>query len=176
MTHDPLLLDYLESAALKPWEGIVFRYTVGGREPDRENTMGARWNPPGLGAIYTALARETALAELHHFVSGLVPVPSRMVLTLYEIHLSLQKILDLGSTRPLRQAGLTDKELSSPDFGPCQRVGAAAQWLGAGGLLVPSARDRGTNLVVYPSGQPPDYEFEVLSSEPLELRDVLRTR
>ena len=44
------------------------------------------------------------------------------------------------------------------------RCGAIA-WLGNDGLLVPSARADGVNLVIFPNQQRADYEFRVLTSE-----------
>jgi RES domain-containing protein len=37
--------------------------------PDAENTRGARWNPPGVAAIYTSLARDGALAEAEYQIA-----------------------------------------------------------------------------------------------------------
>jgi RES domain-containing protein len=37
--------------------------------PDAENILGARWNPPGVAAIYTSLTREGALAEAEHQIA-----------------------------------------------------------------------------------------------------------
>ena len=44
--------------------------------PDRVNTAGARWNPPGVGAIYTVLHCGTALAEGQHAIDVQPRAPS----------------------------------------------------------------------------------------------------
>ena len=49
-----------------PWTGRVFRVMLGDYAPDRENTLGARWNPPDVAAIYTCLAEETCIAEVEY--------------------------------------------------------------------------------------------------------------
>jgi len=170
MTHDPKLLDYLESLRRATWQGVVFRYTAGGRPPQRENTMGARWNPRGVPAIYTTLERETAIAELRHHIEALSPRPTRLNFKLYRIRVSVDRVVDLSSEEELGRAGLTLDHLHGDDFSACQRLGAAAHWLSTGALLVPSARRAGArNLVIFSDRQQPDHEFEVLDDEPLKL-------
>ncbi len=44
-------------------------------------------------------------------------------------------------------------------------VGGAAEWLKHDGILVPSARALGTNLVIFPNQQSATYRFEVKGSE-----------
>jgi RES domain-containing protein len=61
--YPPELLDRLQALTPAPWSGQVFRHMFGSYPPDAENTRGARWNPPGVAAIYTSLTREGALAE-----------------------------------------------------------------------------------------------------------------
>lgn len=166
MTHDPALLDYLESLQRARFDGTVFRYTAGARPPDRENTLGARWNPPGVPAIYVTLQRETAYAELRHHLGMLSPPPSKRNFTLFTIRIGVDMVGDLRSPERIRAVGLTSEILGQPDFAPCQAVGSAARWLKMGGLLVPSARRKDAhNLVIFPDVD--DFEFEVLGSEPM---------
>lgn len=169
MIHDPELLDKLQELEPIPWEGRVFRYMFGNVDPGRANTRGARWNPPGVGAIYTALDRRTLLAELEYRL-GLDVVRPRATPTLYAIHVSLFNVLDLSSPGQLQAIGMTEDEFRSVDYRACQKVGGAVAWLEHDGLLVPSARHLGTNLVIFPASEGPDSEFEVIESERLEPR------
>jgi RES domain-containing protein len=133
--------------------------------PERENTLGARWNPPQVPAIYTSLARETALAEADYQISmePLRPVVRR---TIYCIQVSLQSVLDLSVVGALAKLGVNEPELAAIDHAACQRIGGAIEWLGHDGLLVPSARiTDGVNLAIYPNQQGPSYEFRVLDCE-----------
>src|SRR5712692_1040137 len=107
MAHDPGLLDYLESLSRTSWRGTVFRYTAGGRAPDRENTMGARWNPRSDPAIYATLERETAIAELRHHLSVLAPPPTRLNFMLYTIRVTVDGVLDLSTSERIAAVGLT---------------------------------------------------------------------
>jgi RES domain-containing protein len=125
---------------------------------------GARWNEPNFAAIYTSCERETALAEAEYYIS-LQPVRPRAKRTLFTIHVSLSKVIDLTSAGLLAQLGITDDILASIDHAPCRTIGGAVNWLGHAGLLVPSARRRGgTNLVIYQQDLSTD-SFEVTAEE-----------
>lgn len=74
MLYPPELLDRLQAITPAPWAGQAFRHMFGDYPPDAENTRGARWNPPGVAAIYTSLARDGALAEAEHQIA-VQPIP-----------------------------------------------------------------------------------------------------
>ena len=133
--------------------------------PERENTLGARWNPPEVPAIYTSLARETVIAEAEYQIN-MEPRRPLVRRTIYRIQVSLQSVLDLSDAETLAGLGLNQAELAAIDHTACQRIGGAVEWLEHDGLLVPSARAAdGINLAIYPNRQGPNYEFRVLDSE-----------
>jgi len=149
MIYRPEMLDILQSAAVSAWDGTVYRHMFGSHSPARSNTEGARWNAPGLAAIYTSCERETALAEAEYYIS-LQPLRPRAKRTLFTLHVSLKNVVDLTATDLLPRLGITDDVLSSIDHSPCRTIGGAVNWLGHDGLLVPSARrPGGTNLVIF---------------------------
>jgi RES domain-containing protein len=131
------------------------------------NTRGARWNPPGVGAIYTSLERESAIAEAEYRIS-LEPFRPRAKRTLYELRIELESALDLTSKELLVAVGVTDEELGALDFTACQLVGGAVAWLEHDGLLVPSARHGGVNLVIFPTAQDPERDWAIVNTEVLE--------
>lgn len=144
---DPQLLDQLEALPSAPWNGTAWRHMFNDYPPERVNTGGARWNPRGVGAIYTALDAETALAEGQHAVD----VQRRRLFAkrvLYEVEIQAEDVVDLTGEGLLNTLGLTIEQLASDDFTACQQVGGALAWLGRGGLVVPSARNDGSNLVI----------------------------
>ena len=103
MAYDPDLLDQLENLGSETFSGEVFRYTGGRRRPDQENTVGARWNPPEVAAIYTALDLDTLMAEFEHHLAALSPAPKRDAFTLYSLHVEIENVVDLREpTIPLR--------------------------------------------------------------------------
>jgi RES domain-containing protein len=164
MIYRPEMLDLLQSAAVPEWEGTVYRHMFGPQPPARANTGGARWNEPNLAAIYTSCERETALAEAEYYIS-LQPLRPRARRTLFTIHVSLRKVIDLTPSGLLARLDIPDNVLAAMDHTPCRTIGAAVNWLGYIGLLVPSARRRGgTNLVIYQQ-DPPDESFAIIDKE-----------
>ena len=165
MAHSRELLQALEQRKPRPWRGIVYRHMFADYPPERENTLGARWNPPDVPAIYTSLARETVLAEAEYQIN-MEPRRPLVRRTVYRIQVSLQSVLDLSAADALAGLGLNRAELVAIDHTACQRIGGAVEWLEHDGLLVPSARAAdGVNLAIYPNRQGPGYEFRTLGSE-----------
>jgi RES domain-containing protein len=165
MTHDPGLLDYIEGLPTNDWVGRVFRYVADGRRPEKENTHGARWNPRPVGALYTALEEDTARAELNFHLSALSPRPSKAKFTLYTFRVEVRHVVDLTPT-PVRKAiGLSQEALEADDQIVCRSIGGACHWLKIGALLVPSARvATGSNLVIFCSNQPVEFELQYVES------------
>jgi RES domain-containing protein len=147
VTYDPALLDAVEALPATDWEGRVWRHMFNDYTPDRVNTSGARWNPPGVGAIYTARERATALAEGQHAID-MQPRRAYARRVLYQVEVSVTQLVDLTEAGSLAAVGLRDLDVRADTHAACQRVGGAAAWLDRGGLLVPSARDTGSDLVI----------------------------
>lgn len=168
MIYDPALLDRLEQCDGAAWHGHVFRHVMGSAPPELANLRGARWNPPGTQALYTSLSETTAKAEGDYVIS-LQPTPPHAPRTIYELVVSLANLLDLTPADRLAELGITEAELTSYEWGPCQAVGGAMAWLKHDGLLVPSARDRdGSNLVIFPANQAPESELQVRAQHPVQ--------
>lgn len=162
---DPGLLDAIEALAAEHWHGRVWRHMLGESPPERVNTRGARWNPPGVGALYTALERETAIAEGDRLIE-IQPRPILVKRMLYELEIDVVGVVDLTSDSALESVGLTRADIQSDDMSNCQRIGGAIAWLGRGGILVPSARRAGDNMVILvgPGGES---EIERVTTEVL---------
>jgi len=161
------LLRVLEALEAQTWEGFVWRHMFGVNQPSRANQSGARWNPPGVPAIYCSLDRATALAEGDHAVS-VQPLKPTATRTIYKLRVRLQKVLDLSSGAALLDLGIDDKEISNDNHLACQTIGGAVEWLEHDGMLVPSARSSGRNLVVFPRRQAAGADFEVVDSHLVE--------
>jgi RES domain-containing protein len=134
--------------------------------PDAENTRGARWNPPGVAAIYTSLAREGALAEAEYQIA-VQPIRPRARRIIYTLELTLASVLDLTDAEILQNLGVGAAELAGDDMTACRQLGGAAHWLKHDRLLLPSARSSNTNLVIFPTTRSPDIRFEILQAEPV---------
>lgn len=105
-TYDPRLLDALESLPETNWQGPVWRHMFGDNPPERPNVAGARWNPPGVGAVYTAFERDTAIAEGQHAVD-VQPLRPRVKRVLYQVEVTAAGLIatDGAGCPPRRRAG-----------------------------------------------------------------------
>lgn len=155
--YDPALLDAIEQLPAPDWRGRAWRHMFNDYPPERSNTSGARWNPPGVEAIYTALDRDTAVAEGQHAID----VQPRRIFrrrVLYELEIDVMGVVDLTTTEALTSVGLTLANIADDSHAACQQVGGAIAWLHRGGILVPSARNDGTNLVILLGAGDPEIE------------------
>ena len=164
MAYDQQTVQLLQGFSSAPWKGVVFRHMFANFPPDRENIRGARWNPPDAPAIYTSLARETCIAEAEYYIDlqSVRPSARRVV---YRIEVSLERVLDLSAPADLVRIGLTRQNLVSTDHSDCQRIGGVVEWLQNDGLLVPSVRAEGFNLVIFPNRRKEGYRFRAIDSE-----------
>lgn len=164
---DRQLLDQLARLGTRPWSGTVWRCTFADNPPDRANVRGARWNPPGLEALYASLERATALAESDHLIA-VQPLQPRTRRTLHHLRIELRHVIDLSDRRLLASLGVDEDALSADDYRACQALGGAAAFLHIDGLVVPSARHAGENVVVFFTGGTETPAVHVLGSEVLE--------
>jgi RES domain-containing protein len=119
---------------------------------------GARWNPPGLNAVYAALDPVTAVQESYQNFQGFGFFPKPRVLA--GLAIRLRHMLDLTDSRIRRFLGFTVADLVGEDWSGIQQAGEESwtQAIGRGaaragfeGLLVPSARHApGRNVVIFP--------------------------
>ena len=161
--HDPDLLDAIEHLGSEPLDNVtVWRHMFNDNPPELSNTRGARWNPPGLAAIYTSSERGTAVAEGQHAIDSqpLRPKARRYV---YKLRASASKALRI-TPADFDALGLKPQDLDDEDFGACQRVGEHAAFLGFDALVVPSARSDGTNVVIFINELSADAAFERVES------------
>ncbi|MGZ9083052.1 MAG: RES family NAD+ phosphorylase [Rhodoplanes sp.] len=161
MALEKALVDRLQLLTPAPWQGIVYRHMLGDRQPLLPNTRGARWNPPGVDALYTSLDRPTALAEGDHLIA-MQPVTLRVKRVLHRIRVTLRCVLHLDAAE-LRELGVDERAFSAGHTA-CRKVGHAVAWLEHDGLIIPSARAKGLNLVVFINNHDAA-ELEALDSE-----------
>lgn len=153
--YDPSLLDALEARTIGPWEEPAWRQVFEGTDPLVANIRGSRWNPPGVEAIYASLDHDTAIAEIDHLIA-MQPYPITRQRVTYEMGVHLSRVADLSKQEDLEDLGLDIEVLKADGMDESQIVGGAVAWLGIGGLLVPSMRHVGTNLVIFVNSANPD--------------------
>jgi RES domain-containing protein len=164
MDYPRALLERLSAVPSRSWEGRAFRWTFEGTPPDRANSRGARWNPPGVEALYTCMTRAGVLAESDYLIAAqsISPKRSRCIHT---FALSLNSILELTDTVVLASLGIDVDALTSVDLSKCQLVGGAVERLGHEGLIVPSARSPVNNLVIYVNRRPFGAPLDLVETE-----------
>jgi RES domain-containing protein len=151
------------------WSGRVFRVMLNDYPPDRENTQGARWNPPDVAAIYACFEPAVCIAEIEYSLARQPrPVKRDLRKTLYEIEVTLAAVVDLAPLLPqLDKIGIGTAHLFADDMKTSQEVGRLVTWFGFDGLIVPSARHGGKNLVIYPGRTNETYSFTTINYKPL---------
>jgi RES domain-containing protein len=111
---------------------------------------GARWNPPGLSALYAAFDAENIHAEVARGAERRrLPEEARYPILLVQIEVSAE-VVDLTSPERLEALGVSTPFSILTPVSETRRVGAAAAKLGLGGLIVPSVVARGDNVVLFP--------------------------
>ena len=162
MALEKALVDKLQRLKSEAWSGTLYRHILGGRDPLLPNRRGARWNPPGIDAIYSSLERTTALAEGDYLIAA-QPVPLRVKRVLHRIRVTLRSVIRLSDAALLRELGIDEVALINADHSACRKVGQAVAWLEHDGLIVPSARAAGLNLIIFVLNQ--ETEPEAIGSE-----------
>lgn len=148
--HDRAILDALEEMDPAPVDASVWRVTRAGRDPIRGSAAYGRWSPGGtVEVLYTSLEREGALAEIG-FRLSLEPVwPSRIKHEIHEIAAKTKRTLRFADIPSLAAYGVDASRYESFDYDSTRALAAAAHFLELDGLLVPSARHRSANLVIF---------------------------
>jgi RES domain-containing protein len=147
--RDLELLDKVDALPRTPYEGIAWRIARENRDPLEGHPVAARWDPGTFDVIYTSLAREGALAEIHFHLSRQPVFPSKLVSVLHRITLRTRRVLHLVNLSAVEALGVRRDRYGEFDYERTQAIGDAAYFLGFDGLLVPSARWDCHNLVVF---------------------------
>jgi len=180
--HERALLDALESIPPTKYSNSVWRICRHGRDPIQEWKVVGRWSDGGFPVIYTSIESKTAQAEVHFHYYQKQPIPpSKLNLNLHELNINLVQALKLLDTSRLSSVGVTAEMLYVKSFSKViqlgypvmQAVGAAANFLGFDGLIVPSARIKGSNIVLLTDNIAPQSEISVVSTKAIDLKSWL---
>ena len=156
--RDQRLLDALEAVDQAPYSGTVWRSVREGRDPLACWRSGGRWDDGTLDVLYTSETREAAIAERRfHLYQGQPIPPSRVRYELYELTVSLEAVVRFPDLEALSSIGFDTGHYGQlsylergKEYPRSQEVAEACAFLGADGLLVPSARvPASNNLIVF---------------------------
>ena len=150
LERDPELLERLEGCAQRPFEDTVFRVAWADASPTQGSSVArGRWNSPGSGfeVLNTSLTSECAAAEFEAFWSLFEQRPDRPALN-WTVKVRLERVVELDFEQ-LEELGVRRSDYEGRDYSRTQEVSDGLNYLGCDGLIVPSARHEGRNLVVY---------------------------
>ena len=143
------LLDALEKHEGVSFEGDVWRIVRQDRDPLQGYPAGARWDPGTFDVLYTSLAREGALEEIHFHLSRQPVFPSRISSILHRISVKTSRTLKLADVKALEKLGVPIDDFAGLDYARTQEIGDAASFIGFDGIIAPSARWPCQNLVLF---------------------------
>lgn len=156
--RDHALLDALEKVREQPYSGTVWRSVREGRDPLACWRSGGRWDDGSIDVLYTSERRDAALAERRfHLYQGQPIPPSKVRYELFELRVSLEAVMAFVPADRLTAIGLDMGRYGQlsylereQEYPRSQEIAEACSFLGADGILVPSARDlQSNNLIVF---------------------------
>ena len=156
--RDQRLLDALERVEQSPYSGTVWRSVREGSDPLVCSRAGGRWDDGTLDVLYTSETREAAIAERRfHLYQGQPLPPSKIRYELFELAVSLEAVMRFPNLETLSSIGFDAAlygQLSylgrTKEYPRSQEIAEVCSFLGADGLLVPSARHpASSNLIIF---------------------------
>ena len=152
MLHRFELTDALGQLPEIPFEGRVYRVTGRSADPTAPSGNGGRWAFPstadgGCSVLYTSVTENGAIAEVASYLALSSPRPSQP-LHLHTLEVSARRVIRL-SMDDLETLGVTRDDYLKRNYRGTQEIGAALNFLGFDGLLVPSARWDCENCIIF---------------------------
>jgi hypothetical protein len=171
--HEPRLLDELSRLTAVKLDAEVYRAVPQGLNPLTPSSAGGRWSPRGsVPVLYTSLHKAGALAEISYHWSLLDPLPTKPVVV-HRIKAIAARSLRLVEVN-LRRLGVEMDRLGEIPYKPTQDIGAAVAFLGYDGLVVPSARWKTENLIIFAENNSLLGELDLLGSEDIDWQSWAR--
>jgi RES domain-containing protein len=172
--RDSKLIDAIEALSPTVFSDTVWRIAREGRDPLQCSRSGGRSDDGTFDVLYTSLDREGALAEMRfHLQRGQPIFPSRIKFELHELAISLDSALKFLSVEDLAPLGLAVSSYGQMSYNEriaeyprTQDIAEVAHFLEFDGLLVPSARSKSLNAVVFCERCRPE-QMEVVTSHGL---------
>jgi RES domain-containing protein len=165
LRHERALLDALESLKTIRFSGTVWRIAQANRDPLRGSSSSGRWSGGDYTVLYTACEKDGALAEIG-FRLAMEPIwPSKLQHMVHEIKVDCAEVLDLSKLETLEKLGVATSKYHTMDYSVTAQISAAAAFLEFDALLVPNARYKCSNLVIF--NERPN-TLELVNSTPVD--------
>ena len=164
--RDIALLDALDAHAGVSFQGDVWRIARQERDVLQGYPSKARWDPGTFDVLYSSMAREGALEEIHFHLSRQPVFPSKIQSVLHQITVQTRRTLKLADLAAVAALGVTPELFATLDYSRTQEIADAADFLGFDGIIAPSARWPCQNLVFFMDKFSPS-DFSIVASEPV---------
>ena len=171
MTPDPRrardlgLLDAIDAFKKEPFEQHVWRVAREERNPTLGAPSNSWWCDGTFDVLYTSLARDGAVAEIHELLTLQPVFPSKLRFFVHRIAVHARRTLRLADLSTLGSLGVDVSRYRERDYSATQPIADAAYFLGFDGLLAPSARWQCLNAILFTDRVPPG-DLEIVESEP----------
>ena len=147
--RDPALLDALDAFDRFSYDGETWRVVREGRDPLQGSASGGRWDPTLFDVLYTSLALDGAVAEVHFHLSRQPVFPSKIRYGLHRIRVRTAKTLRLPNLDAMVPLGVDPARYREILYEPTQAIGDAAHFLGFDSIIAPNARWCCNNLILF---------------------------
>lgn len=170
--RDPDLLERLKGLDKGAFEGVAYRVVWSDRSAVQGSSgSGGRWNDPArrFEILNTSLERDGAAAEFEAFWSLFEQRPDRRASS-WKLKLRLKRVVELGFEE-LERLGIGRGDFGGREYARTQEIAEALNRLACDGLIVPSARYEGKNLIVFTENLDKDCVVEAVESVEFSWRD-----
>jgi hypothetical protein len=143
------LLDTIDAFKGEAIEESVWRVVGEERDPVLGAPSQSRWCNNRFDVLYTAFERDGALAEVFALLASQPVFPSKIRFFAHHLSVRLKKVLRLQDFDQLAKLGVDIARYREHLYEWTQDIADAANFLGFDGLIAPSARCKGSILVVF---------------------------
>ena len=109
--RDIALLDALDAHAGVSFQGDVWRIVRQERDVLQGYPSKARWDPGTFDVLYSSMAREGALEEIHFHLSRQPVFPSKIQSVLHQISVQTRRTLKLADLTAVAALGATPQPI-----------------------------------------------------------------
>lgn len=147
--RDLEILDLLDRLPRLPFSAEVWRVSRDGRDPLEASRARGRWSDGSFDVLYTSLERSGAVAEIFALLSSQPVFPSQIGWRAHRLSVRLHSSLQLVDLAALESLGIMATDYSERRYELSQAIAEAAHFLGFDGIVVPSARWKCRNAILF---------------------------